>query len=85
MELDRCRPANRPSHPVLQEVHTPLKVVAWREALSKHPDQVFACYMMDGFSEGFGVSFDRSYVLTSANQNLLSVMEQDSVHYNFLK
>ena len=88
MALERCTPAgssNPPSHPALLEVRTPLNVSAWREALSQHPDQTLASYIINGLSKGFRIGFDRSHPLVSVHRNLPSATEQEDVFARYLE
>ena len=49
---------------VLNSVVTPLHTLAWRAALSEHPDKDFASDVCTGLSHGFRIGFD----LLSANE-----------------
>ena len=85
MALERCTPAGNsspPGHLALREIRT---VIAWREALSKHPDQSLAGYITNGLSKGFRISFDRSHPLVSARRNLPSATEQEDVFARYLE
>ena len=69
-------------------VVTPLRVGAWTEALSNHPDQVFAKYLIDGIRCGFRIGYDggdphRSRKL--AKRNMVSANQNPQVVSNYLK
>ena len=75
--LDSCRPIQQLSLPnELHVITTPLRVSAWEEALSKHPDRQFANYVVSGLKNGFRIGFDHiTSKLTSSRNNMLSAKE----------
>ncbi len=62
-------------------VHSPLRLHwdAWRTALSAHPDEVFAQYILRGIWQGFRIGFDPAQLLVSARRNCPSVWEHPEV------
>ena len=65
---------------------TPLKLEAWRVALSGHPDPVFARYILRSIKGGFSIGFNSNpVVLKCKNANLLSASEQPAVVDKYLE
>ena len=64
---------------------TPLQVVEWERALSKHPDQEFAAYIINRIRNGFGVGFDRRYASRSAKRNIISAERNPEVVDKYLQ
>lgn len=67
------------------EVVTPLKLQAWQEALTDHPDTDFSGYILRGIQTGFRIGFDAGLVsLRSRQGNLASVSDQPEVVEKYL-
>ena len=70
----------------LSKVVTPLKLEAWQVALSDHPDQDFACYILRGIEAGFRIDFSSKPVsLKSKGVNLLSASQQPAIVDKYLE
>ena len=69
----------------LREIVTPLQVVEWERALSKHPDQEFAAYIINRIRNGFGVGFDRRNASRSAKRNIISAERNPEVVDKYLQ
>ena len=61
----------------VQRVDSPLRCHyrAWQAALTIHPDQVFAAYILQGIWKGFRVGFNREQHLVPARRNTPSAGE----------
>ena len=76
-------PRNLP--PVLTEIITPLKVEAWRKALSTHPDRRFCQYITDGLEKGFRIGFNyNSQSIRSAKSNMRSATQHPQVVSDYI-
>ena len=84
--LDSCRPSQQLSLPdELHVITIPLRVSAWEEAPSKHPDKQFAKYVVSGLKNGFHIGFDHIMSkLTSSQNNMLSAKEYPHVVDEYL-
>ena len=72
--------------PELQTIETPLKLEAWGEALSNHPDYGFVHYILEGLHNGFRIGFDyTSCTTTPTKGNMLSAAQHADVINEYLK
>ena len=72
--------------PELQTIETPLKLEAWGEALSNHPDYGFVHYILEGVHNGFRIGFDyTSCTTTPTKGNMLSAAQHADVISEYLK
>ncbi len=70
----------------LREIHTPVRVGMWKEALATHPDRAFANYIVKGFKDGFHVGFTcGTRQRVSAKSNMKSALENKGVVEQYLK
>ena len=84
--LQACRPPKQSI--VLGSIVSPLhnKLHRWRSALTNHPDQSFAHYIIDGLSVGVRIGFDYSNCsCTPARTNLLSVSNNSEIVQQYLQ
>ena len=64
---------------------TPLKLEAWRKALSGYADQRFAAYIIRGIEQGFRIGYNPHMVkLQPARVNMFSTAEQPEVVEKYL-
>ena len=64
---------------------TPLKLEAWRKALSGYADQRFAAYIIRGVEQGFRIGYNPHMVkLQPARVNMSSTAEQPEVVEKYL-
>ena len=63
---------HRGSRPTLRLITSPLadRLQRWHQALSGHPDKVFARYVLEGLREGFCIGFTPASTLFSAPSNM---------------
>ena len=72
--------------PELQTVKTPLKLEAWREALSNHPDRGFVQYILDGMHNGFRIGFDyTACTIAAVKSNMLSAIQHAATVNEYLQ
>ena len=65
---------------------SPLKLEAWGEALSNHPDYGFVHYILEGVHNGFRIGFDyTSCTTTPTKGNMLSAAQHADVISEYLK
>ena len=85
--LNSKTPRSQPKlTPELQTVKTPLKLEAWREALSNHPDRGFVQYILDGMHNGFRIGFDYTACTTAAvKSNMLSAIQHAATVNEYLQ
>ena len=85
--LNSKTPRSQPKlTPELQTVKTPLKLEAWREALSNHPDRGFVQYILDGMHNGFRIGFDYTACTTTAvKSNMLSAIQHAATVNEYLQ
>ena len=70
----------------LRKVVTPIKLDARAEALSTHPDQIFADYIQRCISQGFRIGFNPALAsVQSSKANLASAMQQAEVVDKYLQ
>ena len=69
-----------------QQIHTPLRLGAWQQALSLYPNQQLAKFFLDGISEGFriGYNYRTNGNLKSANKNLEGARQHPEVVDTYL-
>ena len=53
LALNLCRPQPVPTHLLLRDVNTPLRVSAWTAALIAHPDRAFVRYLVARMTDRF--------------------------------
>jgi len=59
MALQRCTPCQAlPLPSILTSITTPLRLEAWQQALSTHPDRRFVEFLLKGIAEGFCIGYD---------------------------
>jgi len=62
LELDKCTPADTGAlTPPLLHIQTPANIRKWERALSNHPDQQCARYIVQGLTYGFRIGFQYAY------------------------
>ena len=84
--LDSCHPSHRsPPHPALARVTTPLKLPAWRAALSGHPDPRFVTYILDGIEHGFRIGFERPRPLRTSTGNCPSAEAHPQIVVEYIQ
>lgn len=68
-------------------VHTPLNGKMWSALLMEHPDKKFVEYILNGFSHGFRIGFNRDSVLNlhSAKRNMQSASDHSQVIDEYLR
>ena len=69
----------------LSSVSTPLVIPAWRQALSTHPDQALARYIISGLQNGFRIGFKYGSPLRSSPKNMLSAIQHPEVITSYLQ
>ena len=69
-----------------KHIQTPLRLTAWRQALSSHPNQHLVQFFLDGISEGFriGYEYQSSGNLRCTNKNLAGAMLHPEVVDTYL-
>ena len=81
--LDALRPLVKPQLPSqLYRVHTPLKVIAWKQMLTDHQDQRLVSYLVNGVKDGFRIGFEHtrcSTQLRSSGKNMASAKKNPEV------
>ena len=77
LELEACSLDRKEALPdYLCQVVMPLKLEAWQEAMSDHPDQAFAAHILCGIEKGFRIGFNPHLVkLKSSGANMSSAAE----------
>jgi len=71
---------------VLQQAHTPLRVLVWEECLRSHPDREFAEYITRGLTQGFRIGFRyQDQVCRSARSNMQSGGKNPLVFFDYLR
>ena len=89
LQLSRqTRPARTPLPSQFREVVTPLRVEAWAEALSSHPDQALVEYLVNGIRSGFRIGYDGMKphaTRKSARRNMQSASQNPQVVSDYLK
>jgi len=86
--LNSKTPRSQPKlTPELQTVKTPpLKLEAWREALSNHPDRGFVQYILDGMHNGFRIGFDyTACTIAAVKSNMLSAIQHAATVNEYLQ
>ena len=68
------------------QIHTPLRLAAWRMALSNYPNQELAQFFLQGISEGFRIGYNRcsSINLKPAKRNLEGARQHPEVVDEYL-
>ena len=56
----------------ISTIATPLRPLAWEEALLDHPDQRLAGYISDGLRNGFRIGHDKTLIKRPSASNMLS-------------
>ena len=86
LALDACKPLDyqQSPPPSLLKVSTPLNVPAWSAALSTHPDQPYARFILAGLTQGYRIGFDRAHPLQSASKNMQSARANAQVVEDYL-
>ena len=77
MALQRCTPCQALPFPsVLTSITTPLRLEAWEQALSTHPDRRFVEFLFRGIAKGFRIGYDyRHHFCKPARSNMKSAKE----------
>lgn len=68
----------------LSQTSTPLLVAAWKAKLSRHPDQDYAQYIVQGLEEGFHIGVGRDQEFKSAKQNMQSALQNPDIMEEYL-
>ena len=87
LTLDTARPPElRVANPELQEIPPPLtdRLPVWRLAITGHPNQAFACYVLNGIEHGFRISFGHATPLSSSAQNMPSARAHPAVITDYI-
>ena len=73
-------------HPDFRHICSPLSDhrVHWHRALSNHPDQAFAHYVLRGIENGFRIGFDHASPLVASKRNMHSALLHPMAITNYL-
>ncbi len=75
-----------PIPPRLAGIVTPLRLHAWRDHLSHHPDPAYTGYILDGIAHGFRIGYQREgHQLVPASRNTQSAYEHPEVVSDYLR
>ena len=67
------------------QIHTPLKLTRWQQALSHHPNEQLAQFFLEGISGGFRIGYNCTYTnLKAARKNLEGARQHPEVVDEYL-
>ena len=87
LSIDNCKPPESTPGIAIEgstSINTPLIGSAWRTALSLHPDQDYASYIINGILNGVRIGFDHSNLPQSAESNMPSAHANPAIVVDYI-
>ena len=87
LSIDNCKPPESTPGIAIEgstSINTPLIGSSWRTALSHHPDQEYASYIINGILNDFRIGFDHSNLPQSAESNMPSAHTNPAIVVDYM-